>query len=77
VESGGGLIDLQIRSDPGQFRRGRAAEFAEKCELALDTPAPWLTVVKTTPLNRNGYSTVTLRAETSAFRRMSSQERRS
>ena len=62
IEPSGGLISLQIRSDPAQFQRGEQAEYAAKCQLSLYTPAPWLTVVEQTPLDDKGSSTVTLRA---------------
>jgi len=63
ADSSGGLIILQVRSDPAQFEQGKQAEYSARCELALATPAPWLTVVEQTPLDSRGYSTVTLRAD--------------
>jgi uncharacterized protein (TIGR03437 family) len=63
ADPGGGLVSFEIRGDPAQFQPGQQIEYARQCELALETPAPWLTVIDRTPLNVRGYSTVTLRAE--------------
>ena len=63
VEPGGGLVSFEIRADPAQFEPGKQVEYTRQCELALETPAPWLTVVDRTPLDAQGYTTVTLRAE--------------
>jgi uncharacterized protein (TIGR03437 family) len=63
VASAGGSFTLKIRNDPAQFQQGQQEEYEKKCPLAFDTPAPWLTVVDRTPLDVQGYSIVTLRAE--------------
>jgi hypothetical protein len=63
VDGSGGATKIDIRADPLQFRPGEQAEYAKKCTLAAESPAPWLAVSQVVQVNADGEATIMIKVQ--------------
>ena len=61
--SSGGQIEIEIQADPLQFERGKHRAYSKQCDLAVDSPSPWITLKSVSELNAEGRATIVLSVE--------------